>query len=87
MRYKQSLVDPCLYFAWGENVLAILVAWVDNAMILGHHAMVEQVQKDLDEAFTCKWEDELTEYVGSKLILTRGSTGLKTVKFMQLVLV
>ena len=35
----------------------------------------------------CKHEGELTEYVGSKLSLTRDSTGLGMVKFMQPVLV
>jgi len=37
--------------------------------------------------FTCKREGELAEYVGSKLTLTRDSTGLGTVQFTQLVLV
>jgi len=32
MRYKQSRADPCLYFAWVENVLVVLVAWIDNVM-------------------------------------------------------
>ena len=49
--------------------------------------MVEQVQKDLEEAFACKREGELTEYVGGKLTFTRDITGLGTVKFMQPVLV
>jgi hypothetical protein len=45
------------------------VAWVNDVMILGAPAMVEQVQQDLEEAFMCKRERELTEYVGSKLTL------------------
>ncbi len=35
MMYEQSQADPCLYFAWHENRLVILVAWVDDVMILG----------------------------------------------------
>ena len=80
-------MDPFLYFAWVENVLIILVAWVDDVMILGPPAMVEQVQKDLKEVVTCKQEGELMEYVCSKLILTRDSMGLGAVIFMQPVLV
>ena len=49
--------------------------------------MVEQVQKDLEATFTCKQEEEFVENVGSKLTLTRDSTGLGMVKFMQPVLV
>ena len=45
--------------------------------------MDEQVQRDLEEAFRCKREGELMEYVGSKLTLTQDSTGLGTVQFMQ----
>ena len=70
MTYKQSKADPCLYFAWKENVLVVFVVWVDDVMVLGPPLPVEQVQRDLEIAFTCKREGELTEYVGSKLNFT-----------------
>ena len=60
MKYTQSCADLFLYYAWFENQLVVLVAWVDDVMILGPPAMVEQVQKDLEEVFTCKQEGELT---------------------------
>ena len=44
MMYKQSQADACLYFAWKDNALVILVAWVDDVMILGPPNTVEQVQ-------------------------------------------
>ena len=53
MTYKQSQADPCLYFAWRDNVMVVLVAWVDDVMILGPPNMVEQAQQDLERAFTC----------------------------------
>jgi hypothetical protein len=56
-------------------------------MILGPPAMVEQVQNDLKEEFTCKQEEEITEYVGSKLTLIRGSSGLGMAKLTKPVLV
>ncbi len=70
MMYKQSKADPCLYFAWKENALVIFVAWVDDIMVLGPPLLVEQVQHDLEIAFTCKHEGELTKYVGSTLNFT-----------------
>ena len=33
MTYKQLMADPCLYFAWKDNALVLLVAWVDNVMV------------------------------------------------------
>ena len=54
MKYQQIIADPCLYFAWVANALVMLVASVDDVMILGPPAMVEQVQKDLKDAFMCK---------------------------------
>ena len=61
MTYKQSKADPCLYFAWISGDIVVFVAWVDDVMILGPPALVEQVQQDLEKAFTCKREGELTE--------------------------
>ena len=87
MTYEQSQADPCLYFAWSDNALVVLVAWVHDVMILGPPNIVEQAQQDLVRSFTCKCEGELTEYVGSKLTLSRDDSGLGMVKFTQLVLV
>ena len=33
MMYKQSKADQCLYFAWVDNMMDILVAWVDDVMV------------------------------------------------------
>jgi hypothetical protein len=73
-------------FAWIDNDLVILVAWVDDPMALRPPLLVEQVQHDLEKAFTYKQEGELTKYVGSKITINRESDGLGTIEFMQLVL-
>ncbi len=70
MMYKQSKADSCLYLAWKENMLVVFVAWVDDVMVLGPPLLVEQVQHDLEIAFTCKRKGELIKYVGSKLNFT-----------------
>jgi hypothetical protein len=56
-------------------------------MVLGPPNLVEQVQRDLEKAFTCKCEGVLTEYVGSKLSITRDAEVHRTIKFTQPVLV
>ncbi len=87
MTYEQSQADPCLYFAWCDNMLVILVAWVYDVMILRPPNMVEWAQRDLEKAFICKHKGELMEYVGSKLTFSRDDMGLGVVKFTHPVLV
>ena len=43
--------------------------------IFGHTEDVQQTKKDLAEAFKCKAEGELKEYVGSKIDFVRKSNG------------
>ncbi len=69
MTYKQSKANLCLYFGWINKEMVVFVAWVDDIMVLGPPKLVEQVQQDLEKAFTCKREGELTEYVGIKLTI------------------
>ena len=57
-----------------------------DVMVLGPPSLVEQVQQDLEQAFTCKHEGELTEYIGSKLAFNRNGNGMGIIKFTQLVL-
>ena len=45
MMYEQSRADLCLYFAWEDGMFAMLVAWVDDVMILGPPVMVEKAQE------------------------------------------
>ena len=83
MMYKQSKADLCLYFAWIDGNMIMLVMWVDDIIVLRPPLLVEKVQQDLEKAFTCKGEMEMTKYVRSKITITPNSTGLGTVKFMQ----
>ena len=59
---------------------------VDDVMVLVPPLLVEQVQQDLEKAFTCKRKRELTEYEGSKLSFNCGPEGKGTIKFTQPVL-
>jgi hypothetical protein len=73
--YKQSKADPCLYYGWINGEMLVFVVWVDGVMVLGPPKLVEQVQRDLEKAFRCKCEGVLTEYVGSKLTISRNEKG------------
>ena len=69
-------MDPCLYFSWVDNALVVFVAWVDGVKVLGPLLLVEQVQHDLEKAFTCKCKGKLTEYISSKLTFAQSINGL-----------
>ena len=87
MDYKQSKADPCLYFAWIGGEMVVFVAWVHDVMVLGPPSLVEQVQSNLEKAFTCKCKGELTGYTGSKLTFNHDDGGKGTIKFTQPVLI
>jgi len=84
--YKRSKADPCLYFVWIENRLALFISWVDDILAMGYRQDVEQIKADLENAFDCKSEGELKEYVGNKITIEKNSDGTKRLKFTQPVL-
>jgi hypothetical protein len=85
--YEQSKADTCLTFSWEGNTLVVLVAWVDDVMILGPLEHVEMVQEQLKKAFMCKHKGALLEYVGRKITMSCDDTGLGIVQFIQPVLI
>ena len=86
-KYVRSKADPCLYFRWKNERLALMVSWVDDILAVGHPDDVKDMEADLNKAFACKSEGRLTEYVGSKVDMTRDENGLGTIKITQPVLV
>ena len=86
-KYQQSKADPCLYYVWIGTELTVMVAWVDDVMVLGTWELVDRVQRDIESVFTCKREGELSKYVGSKIMIQRDEDRMGTVKFIQPVLI
>eukprot|EP01082_Thalassiosira_pseudonana_P003604 g3149.t1 g3149 contig12:1513564-1518213(-) len=85
--YKRSRADPCLYYIWTDGRLALFATWVDDIIVFGHPQDVDAIEKNLKEAFVCKSEGELKEYVGSKIDVMRKSNGLVAIKITQPVLI
>lgn len=75
MLYKQLKANLCLYIALVDNLLLVVVAWIDDIVGLVPLLLVEQIQQDLEKAFTCKHK-ELIECMGSKIAINHDSTGL-----------
>ncbi len=65
----------------------MIVSWVDDLILLGEQQDVDMMKADLSNAFICKEEGPLKEFVGSKIDLSRNEKGLGTAKFTQPVLV
>ena len=63
-----------------------MVSWVDD-LVLGEKKDVKQIKLDLQEAFVCKCEETMKKHVGNKIDFSRNENGLRTVKFMQPVLI
>ena len=64
-----------------------MVSGVDDILVLGEKIDVDQVKVDLQEAFICKCEGTVKEYMGNKIDLSWNNDGLGVAKFTQLVLV
>ena len=60
--------------------MVMVVAWVNDVMVLGLPSLVEQVQCDLEKAFMGKSEGKLTKYVSSKLTFKYDANGLGMIK-------
>lgn len=56
-------------------------------MALGQSELIETVLLDLETVFTCKHEEPLTEYMGSKILSIQDANMIHHVKFMQSMLV
>ena len=76
-------MDPCLYYVLKDNQLVVTVSCVDNLLIMGGQNDVEQIKLDLKDAFVCKFEGELKEYVGNKIDFSQNNDRLGTMKFTQ----
>ncbi len=83
MEMEQSNADPCLYYKWTENGLALMVSWIDNNLIVRNEKVAEETKAKLMDRFDCSDEGELKEFVGNK-IDHRTDGGLK---FIQPVLI
>ena len=61
-----------------------MVSWVDGIMALGHPGDVKQIKEDFKNAFACKSEGYLKEYVGSKVFLLEMKQGWEQSKSLNL---
>lgn len=68
MGFTRSTADPCLYFKWTQDGLAIMASWIDDNLIVGNEKVVLATKNDLMSRFECEDCGEITEYVGCKIV-------------------
>ncbi len=76
MKMERSNVDPCLYYKWTENGLALMVSWINDNLIVGNEKIAEETKANLMARFDCSDEGEVKEFVGNKINCTTDG-GLK----------
>ena len=76
MEMERSNVDPCLYYKWTENGLALMVSWINDNLIVGNEKVSEEMKAKLMARFDCSDEGKLKEFVGNKIDRTTDG-GLK----------
>ena len=64
MEMTQSTADPCLYFKWTSDGLAMILSWIDDNLIIGLETAVLKVKKDLMSRFECDGCGEMLKYIG-----------------------
>jgi hypothetical protein len=62
--FKQSLVDPCIFYKEGIT----LISWVDDCLIFAKNKeLADKLIKDLQRDFTLSEEEDVSAYLGVKM--------------------
>jgi hypothetical protein len=64
---KCSSANPCLYYKWEGERLAIMILWINDNMIVGPSDLVLSFKSNLMEQFKCNDCGVFTEYIGNKI--------------------
>ena len=64
MQYCCNGADPCIYYKWTLDGLAIWVSWVDDLMFWGPKARVAAEKSELTSRFDCDDVGDVKDYVG-----------------------
>ena len=64
--------DPCMMMRKNEHGVCYIAIWVDDSLLIGHEAAIEQTIKDLkNSGFGLKIEGELDDYLSCEITFDR----------------
>ena len=75
MHYCRNGANPCIYYSWTSDGLAIWVSWVEDLMFWSPKARVLAEKLELTSRFDCDDVGDVKEYVGCQVDLNK-SKGL-----------
>ena len=67
--FGQNMADPCLYWAWTDNGLVLLLSYIVVMIFMGKDGAVHERFMDMD----CEDVRELKEYIRSKIVIDRNA--------------
>ena len=67
MKFDRSYADPCLYWRWTADGLAMWLSWVDDCLCIGPPNQVTKCISEMKGLFDCDDVGEMKEYVGCKI--------------------
>ena len=77
MKYQQNGADPCIYYKWTQDGLALWVSWVDDLMFWGPKTMVQEEKTELTDRFDCDDVGDVEEYVGCQININEDEGWMK----------
>jgi len=72
--FKPCKSDPCLKYRVNENVLCIILMYVDDNLIVGSNKVIDQVTEEIKNVFNVTISPEATEYLGCKIHVADNNT-------------
>ena len=77
MQYNRNGADPCIYYKWTADGLAIWVSWVDDLMHWGPKDKVESEKTEVLSRFDCDDVGDVKEYVGCRVDMNENEGRMK----------
>jgi len=69
--FKPCESDPCLIYRVNKNGLCIILMYIDDNLIVGIHAAIEQVTDEIKKIFNFTISPEATEYLWCEIYVSK----------------
>ena len=72
INFRQSEMDPCLFIRkCNDGSYVYLAVWVDDCLIVGNDAEIQQVLKDIKKHFNITTKETLDDYLSCEILINR----------------
>ena len=74
VRFKISKADPCLLYRRKKLGICMIIIYGDDMMVIGHKESIIHVKERVDDVFSIRTENNLTDYLGCEFHLNKDKT-------------